>query len=587
MEPKEKTYKIVNIISSFVLIISYGLIMTQSIINIIYNQENKPNIIAERLVYEQFSHEVYSNIKSKIIKKIQEIDINDNCNDTLMTFPIKIESFYDCTGVKTETIDKKMCQNTITSDSLCCREGCCFKGITNKKENYYCLYKRDINESSYDVRDYNCIKYSKYNGRFYNVNNKKICVEKYNKNYEDLLKNYETDKDCNDDMIIFDSKSHFFCDNKNIYAIYNNDKTMVKNIFSVESPNYFEMETPIRLSKLLNKKKLDENKIKKEKEKIAKISAKSISEAFMEKESYINYNDPNYYEFKSSYLLNDIIKNSNENIFDNFKYYIYTNNPNISWYTRNYIGFNNYTELKKFKKYFDENDHKNNDLYKISNLLLPSYISFIIGAIIIIASIFFIIFSIKNYKSDEIDLLLKINKEENKTNLNLIKFILILCLFIAYLIIYLKKYYYKFEEINIDMEEFYSQVIKKYNCRRKQLYFLIGLILLGFNLFMELLILNLKCDILLNHHGANGISNKSIIAIIKLNDSNCNIVHKCKFYLNSKFSESIPKIKKILSRCNNCRENDITSFYLNNNEINIDNTVMQIGIIKDSLITID
>ena len=401
------------------------------------------------------------------------------------------------------------------------------------------------------------------------------------------MKNYETDKDCNDDMIIFDSKSHFFCDNKNIYAIYNNDKTMVKNIFSVESPNYFEMETPIRLSKLLNKKKLDENKIKKEKEKIAKISAKSISEAFMEKESYTNYNDPNYYEFNSSYLLNDIIKNSNENIFDNFKYYIYTNNQNISWYTRNYIGFNNYTELKKFKKYFDENDHKNNDLYKISNLLLPSYISFIIGAIIVIASIFFIIFSIKNYKSDEIDLLLKINKEENKTNLNLIKFILILCLFIAYLIIYLKKYYYKFEEINIDMEEFYSQVIKKYNNRRKQLYFLIGLILLGFNLFMELLILNLKCDILLNHHGANGISNKSIIAIIKLNDSNCNIVHKCKFYLNSKFSESIPKIKKILSRCNNCRENDITSFYLNNNEINIDNTVMQIGIIKDSLITID
>ena len=75
MEPKEKTYKIANIISSFVLIISYGLIMTQSIINIIYNENNKPNIIAERLVYEQFSHEVYSNIKSKIIKEIQEIDI--------------------------------------------------------------------------------------------------------------------------------------------------------------------------------------------------------------------------------------------------------------------------------------------------------------------------------------------------------------------------------------------------------------------------------------------------------------------------------------------------------------------------------
>ena len=58
---------------------------------------------------------------------------------------------------------------------------------------------------------------------------------------------------------------------------------------------------------------------------------------------------------------------------------------------------------------------------------------------------------------------------------------------------YLIGYYFKFDEIYIDMEDFYKKVLQKYNYRRRQLYLFIGLMILSFEVFFELLILNLKC----------------------------------------------------------------------------------------------
>ena len=593
MNAKEKTYKITNIISAFVLIIAYGFIIAQSIINMIYNMNEKNNIIAERLVYEQFAHEVYSNINSKLIKEIDEVDINKDCNYTdgftLMNFPIKIQSFYDCEDVNNDAIDKKVCQNKITSDILCCRQSCCFKGITNKKENFYCLDKFAINEIDKDVEDIRnseCSKYSIYNGRFYNINNKKICIKKDNRNYEDLLKNSESI--CYGHEIYYDSKNHYFCDMENEY-VNENKQAIIKNIFSVETPNYFEMESTIRMSRLLNKIKLDEDKIAKEKNKIRKISAKSIYDAFMDNKCRGNGCKDGilYYERDKNLNLKDIIQNSNENIFNDFKYYIYDKNKKIYWYTRNYIGFSNYTELKKFKKFFDENDHKNNCLYKISTNLYPYIGSLIIGALICISSIIFISFSIKNYKNEyKIDLVLDLKAEEEKSlNMNLVKFLLIFLSFIAYLILYLVESH-KYEEINIDMEEFYSKVIEKYNSRRKQIFSLIGLILLGFNFFMELLILNLKCDLLSSRdNGMNGKSVNSVTVSVKLTDVDCEKNHQCKLYLNSIFKDNIEKIKKVLSRCDKCSEDtEADSFKLNNVEININNRVREIGIRDGALI---
>ena len=132
MECQINTYKVTNIISCFFLIIAMGFIMTQSIINFIYSINTNKHIIAERLVYEQFSHEVYSNINSKPIKEI--IPRTSSCEEgeEPMKIPIKIETFYDCENIDDESIDK-YCQDKITSVSLCCSKECCFEEVSGKK----------------------------------------------------------------------------------------------------------------------------------------------------------------------------------------------------------------------------------------------------------------------------------------------------------------------------------------------------------------------------------------------------------------------------------------------------------------------
>ena len=587
MDCKKQTYKISNIISSFILIISYAFVMAQSIINIKYNENNDNDIIAERLVYEQFSHEVYTNINSKVIKNITFVDINEDCpeNFRIMNIPIKMESFYDCPKIdkNNENIEKEYFENRITSAQTCSRKGCCLKRISDKKENAYCMDKNNIDE--YDIRKELCTKFSKYNGRFYNYENKKICVEKDNSNYESFL----TDSygSCSK-KIYFDSyNDHYLCNDNNKYNFLtnnaNSEKVIVKNIFSVDDPNYFEMESSIRINKLLNKIKYDEEKIKKEYDKISKISPKNIYDSFMDKEcEKMGCNDKYYEKFNSTITkLNNIFTNSSEIIFDNYRYNSYIGNSDISWYTRNYIGFNNPKELKRFKKYFDSNDYKNNPLYKISKNLYPSYGSFIIGAIIFIVSIIFIILLIKNFKNEENDYKIK------DFNLNNIRFLLVFILFLTYLIMYLI-HLGQFDEIYIDMELFYKKVIEKYNQRRKQIYLLIGVILFSFNLFIELLIQNLKCDISLRvEEGANGPQVNSINVILKLGESTCEKKHQFKFYKNKKFSEHLKKIKALLSRCNKCKECDVDDFYYNDKIIEIDNKVKDINIKNNSEINIE
>ena len=574
MDCKTKTYKTTNIISFFIFILAFIFIFIQSIKNIKYNRNENNLIIAERLVYEEFAHVVYSNIKSKIIYGIEEVEKNENCREgyNIMSFPIKIETFYDCAGVKDSSdnnIDPDFCLDKITKASMCCRKGCCLKNINNKKENGFCVDKLTYDEQ--DPRNLNCSKFSQYNGRFYIKEGKKICVKKENKTYEDLL-SISQNNYCS---IALDSKNHYLC---NYDFLNNSGNIIVKNLFSLSEPDYFEMESKIRLSILLNKKKFDEEIIKKEYNRISKISSKNIYEAFYTDKCFQNCYDSQNYIFYGSLKLSDIIEKSDELIFKNFKDNDYIKNNNINWYTRNYIGFNNITELNKFKIYFDSNDYKNNSLYKISKNLIPNYFSATIGPLICISLIIFIYFSIARYKKDEeIDLIIKFN-------INNIKFIFVLIFFIIYLIEYLYQCF-QFEEIYIDMENFYSKIIEKYNDRRKQIYLLIGLIIFSFNLFFELLIQNLKLDIT-RIIGANGNSKNIIISYIKYKNINCR--HKIKFNKNKTFSEHIPNIQNILKRCNNCKDNDIEDFYFNNNKIdNLDNIINEIGIKGDSEILIE
>ena len=579
MECQINTYKIVNIISSLLLIIAYVFIMIQSYKNLTFNKNNNSDIIAERLVYEQFSHEVYSNILSKMIVNISYININEECPQDYkeINIPIKMESFYDCEDIDNiDNIDKDICQNKITSSSLCCRKQCCKRVISGKKDFNYCRNKDNVNED--DPREYFCSKFSKYKGRFYIYNNQKICVKK-DRIYEDLLLDYETyDKSKTCDKIYFDSKQHFICNDN--FILTNQNKAIIKNIFSVTQPNYFEMESKIRLSILLNKIKYDEDKIKKELNKISKISSKTIYDAFIDKKcNRDECLDANWIQRESN-KISEII-NTQESIFYNLNEYIL--NSNIIWYTRNFIGFENYTELQKFKLYFDSNDHKNNPLYKIStNTLHPSCASFIIGIIISVLSVIYVCLLIKEFKQYEYDYLLK------NFNMNVLNLLIIFILFLIYLIIYLAIYVKKFEEINIDMENFYEKVLERYNQRRKQIYLVIGIIILFVNIFVELINQNLKCGIKNNNNnGMNGRSINTITVKVKFKETNCQNEHTIKLYPKKSFSEFIPKINKILSKCPVCRNDDPIFYYYREREIVPDTIIKNIGITNNSTIDVE
>lgn len=581
IECQKKLYRVIGIISIILLIISLGFIITQSIINIIYSFELTKNITTERLIYEQFSHEVYSNIKSHPITNIK---ISENCDSNFepINIPIKIEEFYDCG--KDENIDE-FCQNKITPESLCCHKGCCFEKIENKKESKYCLQKRELTgddiRKNDDPRDKACTKFSKYFGKFYILKNKKICIQKSDKTYEDFLNDNKDYGGCN--YPTFDSKGH--CNTNNILEYYVNNKNyygrlIVKNIFSTTEPNNFEMESKLRISMMLNRKKYNENKIKKEIKKISEISSKNIFDTFNDEKCtgyecrYTNYIkfDTDQYSYN---LKTDILDNSDEYIFKNYKNDDYYSNKNIYWYTRNYIGFQNITELNKFKDFFDVNDHKNNCLFKISKVLYPNIESIIIGIIIIALSIILIIHLFKNNMANE----------DYKYDYLILLTVFILFLF--YFLMYLIGYLVKFKEINIDMEDFYSNILKKYNYRRRQLYLMIAVIILIVDLFLELLNLNIKYSFK-NPEYEREIGSNYIRVEIKIEGSSCQTKHYIRLYNDKIFSDYIDNINtRIFSRCRNCRNLDFNSFRIENgNEINENKTVRENNIVNENQVII-
>lgn len=357
---------------------------------------------------------------------------------------------------------------------------------------------------------------------------------------------------------------------------------MVKNIFSTADPNYFEMESKLRISMMLNRKKYNENKIKKEIKEISEISSKNIYDTFNDaKCNRDECRNTNYIDYRSYNLKTNILDNGDEYIFQNYKDDYYYSNKYIYWYTRNYIGFQNTSELNKFRDFFDVNDHKNNCLFKISKVLYPNIESIIIGIIFITLSIILIIHFIKNNMANE----------DYKSDYLIILGIFIL--FLLYFLMYLIGYLTKFKEIDIDMEDFYSNILKKYNYRRRQLYLMIAVIILFVDIFLELLNLNIKYAIKNPEHEKE-IGANYIIVKIRIEGSECQTNHNIRLYYDKKFSEysKTKKIKNVFSRCGNCRDLDFNSFKImneneiNEREINENETVRDNNIVKENQIII-
>ena len=563
------------IIFSFLLLnSSFILILIQNIQNISFYSENSKEIIAEKLIYEQFSHEIYSNINSKIYYDIKNIEIKEDCEEgyELIKFPIRIEYYYDCLGVNDDIIDKNECQNRITSPKYCCELSCCRDHVIRKNRYHFCANNNYI--SGYDPRNDICSNISVYNGNFYYINNNKYCSKRLNKTYEELLSDYNINSFCD---IQFDSLGHYFCSNDYNFT-FDSSSVIVENIFSTVKPSLINIERTQKISMLLNKKKYDESKVRKEIKKLNEASMKNIEKAFKKSEKPFS----NYYKEKEKFKLQDLIS-GNEPVFAKFKNDNFFKSGNIFWYTRNYIGFKNLKELNKFKQYFDENDFKNNSLYKISNsslFFIISLVSVIIIGILIISEIIYIILLIKKRKNFVIN--------EIPKNVSIYFLIISSFSFVFFLIIYLSCFIYKYDKIEIKMELFFQRVIEKYMERRNQLLSNIGIFLLLVNvIFLSVFVYYFSGVVFKSKEVINSRPNNILIIKFSLKEVDC--VHKIKMDENKNMRYYIKSFENMLEKCKKCSDNffGIEKILLNGRQLDIQRNIKELNLNEKTMLIID
>ena len=239
------------------------------------------------------------------------------------------------------------------------------------------------------------------------------------------------------------------------------------------------------------------------------------------------------------------------------------------------IGFRNLDELQKFKYYFDEEDPQNNTLYKMDKILFPNIESIFISSVFILLMGSIFLGQIYYYKNKD---------EDTKRDFYFYSFrrISTLVLLIIYLSIYLFKYVYYYHKIEeIDMEKYYAIVLEKYNKRREQIYLLIGIILLGINLIIE--VIHYIIEYVLFQYpisqGENISSNKTIICTLENSDSREQ--KKFKFYLNRKFLDEKKRFEKKFFL-----NHIIIECMINDEVIDEDKTISELELTNESIIQV-
>ena len=579
-----KIHLILNIISFCLLIIACIVIFSQTIKNMYYNYSTNKTILAEKLVYQQFSHDVYSNINNKIYYQLETVPYTEDCPEgkEILRIPIKIDSYYDCENIKNNELNEDICQNKISKSSICCQDDCCEYNAYLKQT--ICIeknYKNIDNEELNDIRKDICQYFNVYNGKFSKIVNSKICAKRYDITYENLLNVYNENNCQNASCLYFDTKNHCICDinlkGNNIllfgpsFLNLNLTNCIVKNIFSELNPNFFEYETILKEALLNNKIKID----KKEKEKVnlyKAITEKNIYDAFFKDKNDIHINGNEYYINQTQFLLSNLTENNEEYIFKNYLGNEYMKKKSLKWYTRNYIGFKDYDELTKFQKYFDEKNPMNNPLYKITNIIYPNWESIIILILFLITLIIAFIY--------QIYIFIKENNIKNDFFLifDTYRQISLMSLLIIYLCLFLFRYNYNFFKIDVDMEIYYKIVLEKYNERRGQKLLLAGIIILCINFIIELInyIVMIFID---KNNGINTVSKYTIV--VKVQNSYSNEIIPFKFYLNRKFEDEIKRFKdKFLNEfdIDECKNDGVI--------IDEDKLIKEIGFNDESIILV-
>ena len=474
-----------EILATFIMFISYILGLIQSFINYNFKNYKTKEGIIERLFYEQFSYEIYSNIKKYAFSKNGHY--NYNYYD-YMDIEFNSDSFYDCRGIYDEELNEEICQNKEITNFTCCRADCCMRtsGNTIKCNNYQfdsstipennkILFYND-DEFFEDPRRRFCTYYSKYNGNQYHyylpnsVNLYKMksnYIELYlNNNYPYMYIGKANYNGLYTDCWTIDTKgNHLYLNygsycpitkvnkiSENHYDFSNSDypKIIIRNIISEIPPNIHEWRNNYINSDT--------------KKKLSNINIKDINKVIKN-----NYDKEIYQEQVKNVDISQLYKDP------------INKKQKFNWYTTNYIGFENEKDLRTFLDNFDANDNTNNPLYKIGKDLYPSTETIIIIFILIaLCIVYFIIFLLSLFKNYE-----KLKK--SLFWLFIVKQIILILSFGASLGVYIW-ITHKFKEIKIDIDENYKVILNLYNERRLQLIFLIGLILLPIGEIFNILV---------------------------------------------------------------------------------------------------
>ena len=467
---KRKCLIIFEFISYILIIITYILYTVQSFLNQNFTNNKTKKIQIERALYENFSQEIYNNIQRKPIKKIKNDPVGEYFIETYLN------SYYDCRGINNGLLNEENCQNKKVPSSLCCKKECCFKYNSNTICNNYnfntknSVLNKNIltyndDEILDDPRRRYCNLINEFSGNTSSILGHYLIKEQFDYSYENILlnkdginKNIIIDKegekkdfiDCGE---IDSLKNHLFV--KDIecpinYIILEEDTnelffaSITKTSLGIIVNNYLAESPP--LIKLWENIYIKEDITIKEIKDLLKIKNKDNSD-------YNNYYKKQHVSFNKGqipYYTNEI-----------------NNYIKINWYTTNYIGFDTSEDLKDFISIFNENDKKDNPLYKIRDSLIPSVGTSVIGIILIILYILFLIRYSYEIKK----------KLFLKMALFKVKEAIILITLIAYFIIYLVVTQKNFKKININIDPNYKAVLDIYNKRRKQNCFLAGIIL--------------------------------------------------------------------------------------------------------------
>ena len=375
----------VNIIILYISVVSFifslVLLLIQGIYNCVFLYSSSRINIIERLLFEQFSYEVYSSINTPLSYDFPTTTEQSQCYYPYkdISFNLNLDSFYDCRGISSSDLEDPQCRNKIITDTTICTDS----------------------DTTIDPREKYCTYFSNFTQKIAFLDGKRICLSYKKIYYEELLsyslplydlegKVNQCDESKSKRCGILDTMNNILCfpdiyycptyefqKSTNLGIITNDSffhKVIVSVIVSENQPLNHEWDIIVREEyEKLNEKKIYERKV------IGPTDFKLFDEEY-----------DNTYEKQGniSISVGPII---NQN---NVKDKGYDRNKNLSIYTRNYIGFKNVKELTKFKKYFKQNNYRDNPLYRLSSSYHHNpIITIVFSVVFLILSILYIIFS--------------------------------------------------------------------------------------------------------------------------------------------------------------------------------------------------